>query len=75
MSFLRQCVYGAAICDAMGVPYEFMSRGSFECHGMTGYGSNNKPAGTWSDDTSMILAEIDCWAGTLSLENVTSYFR
>lgn len=35
MGFLRQCVYGAAIGDAMGVPYELMSRGSFECNGMT----------------------------------------
>nr|DAF04100.1 MAG TPA: ADP-ribosylglycohydrolase [Caudoviricetes sp.] len=75
MGFLRQCVYGAAIGDAMGVPYEFRPRGSFECHGMTGYGSHNKPAGTWSDDTSMILAELDCWADTGSLEDVMSYFR
>lgn len=75
MGFLRQCVYGAAIGDAMGVPFEFMPRGSFECHGMTGYGSHNKPAGTWSDDTSMILAEIDCWADTGSLKGVMSYFR
>ena len=74
MGFLRRCVYGAAIGDAMGVPYEFMSRGSFECNGMTGYGSHNKPAGTWSDDTSMILAEIDCWADTGSLKEVMSYF-
>lgn len=75
MGFLRKCVYGAAIGDAMGVPFEFMPRGSFECHGMTGYGSHNKPAGTWSDDTSMILAEIDCWADTGSLVDVMSYFR
>lgn len=74
MGLLRKCVYGAAIGDAMGVPFEFMPRGSFECHGMTGYGSHNKPAGTWSDDTSMILAEIDCWADTGSLEDVMSYF-
>lgn len=75
MGFLRQCVYGAAIGDAMGVPFEFKSRGSFECHGMTGYGSHHKPAGTWSDDTSMILAELDCWADTGSLKDVMSYFR
>lgn len=75
MGLLRQCVYGAAIGDAIGVPYEFMPRGSFECHGMTCYGSHNKPAGTWSDDTSMILAEIDCWADTGSLDGVMSYFR
>lgn len=72
---MRNCVYGAAIGDAMGVPYEFMPRGSFECHGMTGHGTHDKPAGTWSDDTSMILAEIDCWADTGSLEDVMDYFR
>ena len=75
MGLLRQCVYGAAIGDAMGVPFEFRSRGKFECHGMTGHGSHNKPAGTWSDDTSMILAELDCWADTGSLKDVMSYFR
>lgn len=75
MGFLRQCVYGAAIGDAMGVPFEFKSRGSFECHGMTGHGAHDKPAGTWSDDTSMILAELDCWADTGSLKDVMSYFR
>lgn len=58
----------------MGVPFEFMPRGSFECRGMTGHGTHDKPAGTWSDDTSMILAEIDCWADTGSLEQVMGYF-
>ena len=28
MGLLRRCVYGAAIGDAMGVPFEFMPRGS-----------------------------------------------
>lgn len=59
MGFLRQCVYGAAIGDAMGVPFEFKSRGSFECRWMTGHGSHDKPAGTWSDDTSMILDKAE----------------
>lgn len=56
---LSDCVYGQAVGDALGVPYEFMSRGSFECTGMVSGGTNNQPAGTWSDDTSMALAICD----------------
>ena len=52
---LKDAVYGAAVGDALGVPYEFCWRGEFECTGMVGYGCHNQPAGTWSDDTSMLL--------------------
>ena len=41
------------------VPYEFMPRDAFRCEGMTGYGTHNQPIGTWSDDTSMMLATLD----------------
>ena len=66
---LREAVYGLAVGDAVGVPYEFTRRGSFQCAGMTGHGTHDQPAGTWSDDTSMTLAtcasiknmgKIDC---------------
>ncbi len=53
---LRDALYGTAIGDALGVPYEFRSRDTFECTGMAGYGTHNQPKGTWSDDTSMALA-------------------
>ncbi len=56
---LRDCIYGQAVGDALGVPYEFRARGTFECTGMVGHGSHNQPAGTWSDDTSMALATCD----------------
>ncbi|WP_235810740.1 ADP-ribosylglycohydrolase family protein [Tractidigestivibacter scatoligenes] len=56
---LRDCVYGQAVGDALGVPYEFRARGTFECTGMVGHGSHSQPAGTWSDDTSMALATCD----------------
>lgn len=59
MATLRDAVYGAAVGDALGVPYEFMERGSFHATGMAGYGTHGQPAGTWSDDTSMILATCD----------------
>lgn len=66
---LREAVYGLAVGDAVGVPYEFKRRGSFQCARMIGYGTHDQPAGTWSDDTSMTLAtcasiknmgKIDC---------------
>ncbi|MEC4177034.1 ADP-ribosylglycohydrolase family protein [Adlercreutzia sp. R7] len=56
---LRGVVYGAAIGDALGVPYEFMARDSFECDGMVGGGAHGMPAGTFSDDTSLLLATCD----------------
>ena len=54
---LRDAVYGLAIGDALGVPYEFKKRGTFECTEMVGYGAwPDQPEGTWSDDTSMTIA-------------------
>ena len=56
MSKLRDGIYGLAIADALGVPFEFKKRGTFTCTGMVGFGTWNQVAGTWSDDTSMTLA-------------------
>lgn len=33
---VRDCVYDMAMGDALGVPYEFMPRGSFTRNDMTG---------------------------------------
>lgn len=55
---LRGAVYGFAVGDALGVPFEMYERGSFCCTGMTGYGTWDKPVGTWSDDTAMMLATL-----------------
>lgn len=56
---LFDTVYGFAVGDALGVPYEFKQRGMFKCWGMIGGGTWNQPEGTWSDDTSMTLATCD----------------
>jgi len=56
---LRDAVLGEAVGDALGVPFEFRERDSFECTGMTGGGSHAQPAGTWSDDSAMMLATCD----------------
>lgn len=59
MKYLKDAVYGFAVGDALGVPFEFKKRGSFSCSGMIGGGTWSEPAGTWSDDTSMLLATMD----------------
>lgn len=59
---LNDAVYGYAIGDAIGVPIEFLNRSNFKnkkVDKMLGYGSHKVPEGTWSDDTSMLLATID----------------
>ena len=77
-SKLRAAVYGAIIGDAMGVPYEFMDRGSFQCTGMTGYGTHHQPAGTWSDDGSMLLAtcrSLRDHGGKVDIESIFQNFK
>lgn len=59
MSKLKAAIYGFIVGDVLGVPFEFKKRGSFCCADMIGYGTHNKPVGTWSDDTSMTLATLD----------------
>lgn len=81
MATLRDCIYGQAVGDALGVPYEFMVRGSFECVGMTGHGTHDQPAGTWSDDTSMALAlcgsyrELGKWDAADVRSRFEAWFR
>lgn len=92
---LKDAIFGAAVGDALGVPYEFLPRDSFCCTGMISgdelcadelwdnercadeqraeelsagienphekkpYVTEKHPAGTWSDDTSMLIATCD----------------
>ncbi len=65
---LRDCIYGQAVGDALGVPYEFMARDAFICTDMAGHGTHDQPAGTWSDDTSMALAVCDSYRGLGRIE-------
>ncbi|KAG8896956.1 Methionine aminopeptidase 2, partial [Tulasnella sp. 403] len=55
-------LYGMAVCDALGGPYEFSRRGSYtptpemtESHTFY-YQGRPLPPGSWTDDTSMALA-------------------
>lgn len=74
---LRDCLYGQAVGDALGVPYEFRARGSFTCAGVTGHGTHDQPAGTWSDDTSMALAICDSYRelGRIDTDDIRARVR
>jgi ADP-ribosyl-[dinitrogen reductase] hydrolase len=59
---LKSAVYGFAVGDAVGVPYEFKSRSEMDvlsATDMVGYGAHYQPAGTWSDDTSLLLCVLE----------------
>lgn len=56
------CLFGFFVGDALGVPIEFRSREELsqdKVVGMREYGSHHQPKGTWSDDSSMVLATMD----------------
>ncbi len=74
---LKAAVYGVAVGDALGVPYEFKQRGSFRAETMVPFGTHNQPAGTWSDDTSLTIATCDSIRekGTIDIEDMREKFR
>lgn len=69
--YVRDALLGAAVGDAFGVPYEFLSRAeisNLELDGMIGKDTNPTfksrwdnliPSGSYSDDTAMIVATMD----------------
>ncbi|MDR1399403.1 MAG: ADP-ribosylglycohydrolase family protein [Treponema sp.] len=59
---IEAVLLGVAVGDALGVPVEFQPRGTFKITDMTGYGTHNQSAGTWSDDTSLTLCLADAMA-------------
>ena len=60
---MKNAIYGFIIGDIVGVPYEFKMRKTFTCTDMrasTFYDSHSTlPLGSWSDDTSLMLAVLD----------------
>ena len=66
-------IVGAAVGDAIGVPVEFQYRKQLSEKPVTG--THNQPAGTWSDDTSMILATASALSGMeLDPERIATAF-
>lgn len=62
MEKIKDALIGFAIGDALGVPFEFTDRKrlfDINITNMLGNMSHNVKKGTWSDDTSMVLATMD----------------
>lgn len=66
---------GSAVGDAFGVPVEFLDRIDIRSLNLKDMvtGMHNVPKGSWSDDTSMIVATMDSIinsSGDISYENI-----
>ncbi len=74
---ILDAIMGLAVADALGVPAEFKDRKTLAQDpvvGMRAYGTYNKPAGTWSDDTSMTLGLMDSLAKGLDYDDIMQSF-
>lgn len=75
---LKAIVYGAAVGDALGVPFEFQGRNTFRCTHMSSGGVHGMPAGTFSDDTSLLIATCDsirACNGEIDTNDMSNRFR
>ncbi len=73
-------IFGVVVGDALGVPVEFTSRSERKADpvvDMREYGMHSQPKGTWSDDSSMMLATLDSINnnGGINYEDIMIRFR
>ncbi|WP_299677515.1 ADP-ribosylglycohydrolase family protein [uncultured Dokdonia sp.] len=55
-------IIGVAVGDALGVPFEFLTKEQMQDNpatNMVGYGSHHQPLGTWSDDSSLTFCLME----------------
>jgi ADP-ribosylglycohydrolase len=74
----REVLFGVAVGDAVGVPYEFRDRNSIAkqpATDMRGYGTYNLPPGTWSDDSSLTFCLAEALTHGFSLESIAENFK
>ena len=77
---IKAGIFGGVVGDALGVPVEFTSRSERRADpvvDMREYGTHNQPKGTWSDDSSMMLATQDSiiYNGGIHLDDIMERFR
>jgi ADP-ribosyl-[dinitrogen reductase] hydrolase len=74
---IKSVLMGLAVGDALGVPVEFRTREFLEenpVKEMTGYGSWDQPAGTWSDDSSLAFCLAQSLTKTYDLNDIAQNF-
>jgi ADP-ribosyl-[dinitrogen reductase] hydrolase len=73
----KDILFGVAVGDALGVPVEFKSRQTIAqkpVTDMTGFGTYNLPAGTFSDDSSLAFCLAEALTQEFSLRNIGNNF-
>lgn len=74
---IRGGILGAVVGDALGLPHEGETRSRLAEHpveAMTGGGPHGQPAGTWSDDSSLLLCLASSLTGSYRPDHVGSTF-
>jgi len=77
LNICKSILFGIAVGDALGVPVEFESREEISRQPVTdmiGYGTHNKPAGTFSDDSSLTFCLAEAIASGFTLEGTARNF-
>ncbi len=77
LDIVKSAVLGLVVGDALGVPAEFMNREELTkspIAEMRGYGTHSQPAGTWSDDSSMMLCLLKSLSKALDYQDIMSRF-
>ena len=72
MDCIKDGIFGQIVGDALGLPVQFIEREYRDLDPITDmreYGAFDLPAGSWSDDSSLILATIDGLTGSLKNAN------
>ncbi len=72
MDCIKSGIFGQIVGDALGLPVQFIPRDERDLDPVTdmrGQGAFNKPAGSWSDDSSLILATMDGLSKSLQRAN------
>lgn len=73
----KDILFGVAVGDALGVPIEFKSRQTIALKpvtGMTGFGTHNLPAGTFSDDSSLAFCLAEALTKEFNLQRIGNNF-
>ena len=71
MDCIKSGIFGAIVGGALGLPVQFRPREDRDIEpvtGMIGYGAFDMPPGSWSDDSSLILATMDGLTASLKKE-------
>ena len=71
MDYIKSGIFGQIVGDALGLPVQFRPREDRDLDPVTdmrGYGAFDMPPGSWSDDSSLILATIYGLIGSLTEE-------